>query len=59
MPTPTNKDEETAAYFRGLKHGRIQVITSVRTILEESEQRISILTILARLDVLEQEVSDV
>jgi hypothetical protein len=52
----TQNNESAGQYMRGLRTGRLEVVQAVRTILEESEQRISILTILATLERLEQEV---
>lgn len=52
----TRSDEETQAYFRGLKVGRLTVINAVKDILENSEQHISIVSILATLDRLEKEL---
>ena len=53
LPKPPLTD-----YMRGLRTGRLEVVNRVRTILEESENRISILTILAELERLEQEVAE-
>lgn len=42
-------------YLRGMRTGRLEVINAIRTLLEESE-RVSILSILATLERLEQEI---
>jgi len=45
-------------YLRGMRTGRLEVINGVRSIFEDSEQRLSILTILAFLDRMEHEIED-
>lgn len=48
----------TNDWFRGYKNGRLRLITDIRDLLENSEHRVSIISILALLERAEQELAE-
>jgi hypothetical protein len=43
-------------WFRGYKNGRLRLVNDIRDLLENAEHRVSILSILAMLERVEQEL---
>ena len=53
-----NSQEPQERYYRGYATGQRQLITAIKSLLEESENRISIISILALLDRFEGQLED-
>jgi hypothetical protein len=49
-------DDTNNEWFRGYKNGRLRLVNDIRDLLENAEHRVSILSILAMLERVEQEL---